>query len=88
MSARARAAHQGFNRNFAGKNGTMYGHGVYFAVLASYSAQVAAARACTRPSAVAGLAVPVPYGAQAASPRAAAEPAVPASIGAHAIAPS
>ncbi len=44
LRTRARAARQGFNRNFAGKNGTMYGHGVYFAVLASYSAQVARAR--------------------------------------------
>lgn len=29
----------GFNRSYAGKNATIYGHGVYFAVNASYSAQ-------------------------------------------------
>ncbi|XP_041092722.1 protein mono-ADP-ribosyltransferase PARP14-like [Polyodon spathula] len=29
----------GFNRSYAGKNATAYGHGVYFAVNASYSAQ-------------------------------------------------
>ncbi|XP_042615376.1 protein mono-ADP-ribosyltransferase PARP15-like [Cyprinus carpio] len=28
-----------FNRNFAGQNATVYGHGTYFAVNASYSAQ-------------------------------------------------
>ncbi|KAJ8316896.1 hypothetical protein KUTeg_004800 [Tegillarca granosa] len=29
--------HNGFNRSYCGKNGTMYGQGVYFAVNASYS---------------------------------------------------
>ncbi|XP_040929894.1 protein mono-ADP-ribosyltransferase PARP14-like isoform X2 [Betta splendens] len=30
----------GFNRNFAGQNATLYGHGTYFAVDASYSANI------------------------------------------------
>eukprot|EP01119_Soliformovum_irregulare_P007497 TRINITY_DN19939_c0_g1_i2.p1 TRINITY_DN19939_c0_g1~~TRINITY_DN19939_c0_g1_i2.p1 ORF type:complete len:441 (-),score=74.73 TRINITY_DN19939_c0_g1_i2:63-1385(-) len=31
--------HRGFDRNFSGKNATVYGKGVYFAVRAAYSAQ-------------------------------------------------
>ncbi|PIO14501.1 hypothetical protein AB205_0164300, partial [Aquarana catesbeiana] len=33
--------HNGFNRSYAGKNGTLYGNGTYFAVNANYSARYA-----------------------------------------------